>query len=609
MKPFFFITCVLLATFHVAGQSQNVDSLVSVLETQRLSPSEKLEIYKKLGNWAAIQEDVRRLSFAEKGLKLSKKEKNKLMMVEFYNLIGYYYLGIGEYDLALKNYHSTLNLAIVINNKEWEAKGYGNIGVVYSNKGDIKTTIEYYKKAIECLENDNRVDETALWLANIGAQYRLLGEHNLATQYLTKAESIAEKTNDKRALFRVYPALGNLYGVKKELDKAMAYGMKALKLSQEMQSKSGMANAYQTLILTSLDRKQFNEAEEFANECLRLAQESENKRQIIIAWNALSEVYKEQKRFDESIIASNRVLEIDSTNLNLAANAVSNITLAYIQSGNKEKAEEYLYKYKNVMTAINHKNVRENLMEMEVKYETEKKEMRIASLEKERRLYIWLGVVGVLLAVAMGFVMLQTIRNARKQRQLIANEAVQKGELGERSRIAQDLHDHLGGSLTAVKIGLNNAENNQTIGEKLDTCIKELRDITNNIMPRSLEKFGMKGALEDFCVDVPNLHFHFFGENLRIHRNQEYAVYCCAKELVNNALKHADATTINMQLVQSKKHVSLTVQDDGCGFDEKTVKKGHGLENIQNRVASCNGKIDITSSPGKGTETVIELKL
>jgi signal transduction histidine kinase len=78
--------------------------------------------------------------------------------------------------------------------------------------------------------------------------------------------------------------------------------------------------------------------------------------------------------------------------------------------------------------------------------------------------------------------------------------------------------------------------------------------------------------------------------------------------LVNNALKHSGATTINLQLVQSKKHVSLTVQDDGCGFDDKTVEKGYGLENIHNRVASCRGKLDITSSPGKGTETVIEMK-
>jgi signal transduction histidine kinase len=128
-------------------------------------------------------------------------------------------------------------------------------------------------------------------------------------------------------------------------------------------------------------------------------------------------------------------------------------------------------------------------------------------------------------------------------------------------------------------------------------------------MPSSLRLFGVKGALEDFCTHFHNVHFHFFGENMRMNQNLEYTVYCCARELVNNSQKHSGAENIHLQLVQSKKHVSLTVQDNGCGFDEKTVAKGDGLQNIRNRVASCKGKLDIVSSPGKGTETVIEIKL
>jgi len=66
---------------------------------------------------------------------------------------------------------------------------------------------------------------------------------------------------------------------------------------------------------------------------------------------------------------------------------------------------------------------------------------------------------------------------------------------------------------------------------------------------------------------------------------------------------------VNLQLVQEEKYVMLTVSDDGCGFNEKAVKKGFGLKSIRNRVASCNGKIDIVTSPGMGTETTIELRV
>jgi len=95
----------------------------------------------------------------------------------------------------------------------------------------------------------------------------------------------------------------------------------------------------------------------------------------------------------------------------------------------------------------------------------------------------------------------------------------------------------------------------------------------------------------------------------RIDKKVETVVYYCAYELVNNSCKYSEAKNINVQLIQDDKHVSLIVQDDGCGFNNKLVTKGAGLKNIYNRVASLKGKIDIDTSPDKGTETIIELKV
>ena len=108
------------------------------------------------------------------------------------------------------------------------------------------------------------------------------------------------------------------------------------------------------------------------------------------------------------------------------------------------------------------------------------------------------------------------------------------------------------------------------------------------------------------CVNVKKFTQ---SQEKRIKERIEYVVYCCACELVNNAVKHSDAKNIRLQLIQDEKHISLTVSDDGCGFDEKAVTKGLGLKSIQDSVASCNGKIDIATSPGTGTETTIEWKI
>jgi signal transduction histidine kinase len=145
--------------------------------------------------------------------------------------------------------------------------------------------------------------------------------------------------------------------------------------------------------------------------------------------------------------------------------------------------------------------------------------------------------------------------------------------------------------------------------EMLDQSISELRRVAHHIMPESLMRYGLKVALEDFCHVIPGAHFQYIGENLRLDNRLEILIYRCAYELINNAVKHAQATAINVQLMIDDGVISLTVLDNGIGFDPQTIKSGIGLENIRNRLAVYNGKINIHSAPEKGTEISIEIEL
>ncbi|MBN2650124.1 MAG: hypothetical protein JXR50_10340, partial [Prolixibacteraceae bacterium] len=134
----------------------------------------------------------------------------------------------------------------------------------------------------------------------------------------------------------------------------------------------------------------------------------------------------------------------------------------------------------------------------------------------------------------------------------------------------------------------------------------ELRRIAHHMMPESLLRYGLKASLSDFCNAVPNVDFHYFGNEQRIDSNLEILTYRSAHELVNNALKHSKASQINVQIVQEPDRLSLTVQDNGIGFDPKMQTVGMGLKNIRDRVSTFNGKMNIYSEPGKGTEINIE---
>ncbi|MDR3219833.1 MAG: tetratricopeptide repeat protein [Dysgonamonadaceae bacterium] len=608
------LTGILLGPCVSMQAQSNVDSLVNVLNTQSPTVDEQLTVYIKLCSFYQLNDNEKYLFYAEKGLNLAKKEKNKFKMIEFNNFQGRAYSNKADYELAHKYFNTALNLAIEIKDRDLEIQTYGNLAVSYSNKGDLKTGIEYYQKALSCLESLGKEEKSATWLANIGGMYRLLGEYDLASTYLKKAESIAEKIDDKNALVKTYSSLGNLYREMEDLDKAMEYGLKSLKVSQDMHHKWGEANAYQTLADISINKEQYDEAEKYADECLRLAKEIENTKLIIVGWNALSNVYLYQNRYKEAEDAAFMAWKTDSTNLYIGMNIMSNITHSNISLGNKEKASMYLNKYTDLNNEYNNKNVRENLMEQEVKYETEKKELKIAAMEKDKILYMWIILLVTIVLVVLLLLYLnnkrlarQKIKQLEQEKQIATTKSVIEGETAERKRLARDLHDGLGGMLSAVKINLDNLDHIQNARTLLDSSIDELRRVARNLMPVSLLRLGLKASLEDFCGAFPQVDFQFYGEEKHTSENLELLIYRCVHELVNNAIKYSGAKHINVQMIQNENNISLTVHDDGCGFDPQKVKQGMGLKNLTDRLTVFNGALDIVSTPGNGTEVNVEL--
>jgi signal transduction histidine kinase len=314
-------------------------------------------------------------------------------------------------------------------------------------------------------------------------------------------------------------------------------------------------------------------------------------------------------------------------------NAVENIVLANIYMGNTEKAVLFFKKYLELTQQYSEKSFQNTVSDLSIKYDTEKKEMRITILEKEKDFILWIGVACatiLLLVIILLFVRYhlskqkrkiaeQQLKHAKQEQELIATQAVLDGETGERSRLARDLHDGLGGMLSVVKLNLKDIKHSATMEpteverfsmalSMLDQSIGELRRVAHHIMPESLMRYGLKVSLEDFCHAISNAHFQYIGEDSRLDNRLEVMIYRCAYELVNNATKHASATAINVQLMIDDGLISLTVQDNGVGFDPLTITSGMGLENIRARIAVYNGKMSIRSSPETGTEICIEIE-
>ena len=115
--------------------------------------------------------------------------------------------------------------------------------------------------------------------------------------------------------------------------------------------------------------------------------------------------------------------------------------------------------------------------------------------------------------------------------------------------------------------------------------------------------------MQDLAISVPGAHFRHFGSNDRLSQDLEVVLYRCAYELVNNAIKHAHADRIDIQLMQEDGQVTLTVSDDGRGLETESPQGGIGLQNIRERISHYQGTMHIVSGKEQGTETNIILPI
>ena len=240
------------------------------------------------------------------------------------------------------------------------------------------------------------------------------------------------------------------------------------------------------------------------------------------------------------------------------------------------------------------------------------------------------GLVGfaVLTLLVILFV-ITIIRNHRIKVNIERDQILKDIQLleKERSRIAADLHDELGSLISAIKINLeclDTSENPENIailektGTYIDTTMQKIREISNNLMPKILEQNGIIAAVTDFInmIDVKSkisIKFdHELIDESSIPEEYKPHLFRIIQELLNNAVKHAKATQILIQIVLKNQNLIMTIKDNGIGFDENidiTKIKSDGLRNIIRRAELINGKVILESQLNKGTNYTIEIPL
>jgi two-component system NarL family sensor kinase len=243
-----------------------------------------------------------------------------------------------------------------------------------------------------------------------------------------------------------------------------------------------------------------------------------------------------------------------------------------------------------------------------------------------------LGTLAMLVLV-MGIILLIFIvqrrasKHAFEKRKIELNnqkklmQAILATEEKERAHIASDLHDNIGATLATIKLRLStltylpeNEKEESIQGSKLalDNAIDSVRKISHNLLPPSLERFGIDKALEELTEDISTagLPYTLTGKFGEINNDTALAIYRCIQELVNNSIKHAEAKALHLKLFRDSESVTITHSDNGKGFtNSKELKFGLGLQNIDGRLKAIDGVLSIDSEIGKGSSFKIIIKL
>lgn len=572
---------------------------------------------------------------------VAKEQKKPLALANAYKIQGSYFSDIRmDYEAAVKCYEQADSIYRQHHGEEFTS-GRGavchNLGTIELRRGNYLSAIEHFFKALNYFEAANDEKTLPKTLNNLSTLHSFLKDDAMAEQYARECYALARKNRDDYLISVSSTTLAASLINQGKYDEApqLLDGARSIALKRK---------DYYILDLIHMNyggyyqfyKKDYGTAIDHIRQAYLYADSLQNEYEQMRASINLSEAYFSNNQMVESVYEAQRSLSWARMfqTRDIEQRALFIIAKIEERKGNYIEAYEKLHLSYQLRDSVLNESNRQHLNYLEASFRTEKKEIEINSLQKERRLYLvsGLAVIVTLMALLLSLYLRHKNTMAKKQlaeqkvvqleqeKRLVATQAVLEGETAERARLARDLHDGLGGMLSAVKLNLfditkdvileaGDVSRFNKVIEMLDTSMKELRRVAHNMMPESLSRYGLKVALSDFCGSIYKVKFYYFGNESRLDKKLEIMIYRTVHELVNNALKHAEATEINVQLIQEPDRVSVTVQDNGKGFNPAVRNKGMGLSGIENRVTSFHGIMNISSHKNKGTEINVEFTI
>lgn len=623
LKPLLLCMLTLLhlsANAYSDHRNAKVDSLETVLKTKgtSLSDEERLRIYGDLVRGYLGRDTKKHTYYCREALALTYKLNGLNMRENILYQMGLSHYGRDEFEQAERYFQWALAVTdSMVGDKRYKASDiddnrsqlYGALGNLYNVQDKALLAIDYYQKALPIFEKHGWLESQTILHHNVAELWLSMGNNDKAKAEYQKAIETGNASGDslmmvlpRKGLVKVWMNEGDYEQARQTLLPAYEYYRAH---QQEEHNDYAVVLAGMTKLCLMEGHEDLPKAEAYAKEALTLDDGMLMTETRCDIYAAATMVEMQRGRWQQALeYALKSVHENDSDATFSDVGCYELLANIYMQLGQKEKARLYIKKVRTMMERFSTHNYQSGLSQMEVLYQTKEKEAQIKALNKEQNLFRWLLAATIGLLAALALILVFRLQAHRRQKALLAAKVSLDTETKERSILARDLHDSLGSMLSLLRLKLETKDEEAL--PLLDKTIVELRRTAHHLMPEELLKGGLSSALHDFAVSIPGASFQTVGE-IHLSKEIELVLYRCAYELVNNAIKHAQASHINIQLMQEPQQVTLSVGDDGTGT--KTMNEGMGLKNIRERIATYNGTVNMVSTEENGTEINITLPL
>lgn len=545
-----------------------------------------------------------------------KELKNDSLLAQYYHTYGVLYIFQSNNDKAADYMLKAIAILEKMGDKRplnLLPQSYSNMSAIFDNERQPEKAVPYDKKALQVKEEMQDPTSYASLYFNVATTFTKLNDETNAKIYLDSANTFNAQFYHPRVALNIASAYGLFHEKADRYDSALAYYKRAIELSKETGElyffPEQAFNASNMLL--KLNRAE--EAKKLLEESIPVAKEYQDYLVLSLCYGVQKEIAVRNKDYKTAL-------------------AFDELHKQYADSATNAETQ------KSILT-------------LEAKYENQKKEKEIAGLkvintQKElavvkRNWYLMLGgVIATSMLVVLGLLyrgskqkqtiaekeqklQLEQIKFLERQQQVVSLQSMINGQETERTRVARELHDGLGGLFSTVKMHFSALEHEHEIlrynelfkksHTLVDTASTELRRIAHNMMPEVLMKLGLINAIKDLADNISagkllKVTLQVHGMHSRLNSNTEVTLYRIIQELLNNIIKHAMATEAIIQFIKDNNRLSVIVEDNGRGFNtlEADEKIHAGIETIKSRVNYLNGKLTIDSQKNAGTTIMMD---